>query len=43
MYVQVLLIKMNRRAAGAAATLALLLEWYNSRCSSDWRSGKGHR
>lgn len=35
MYVQVLLIKMHRRAAGVAAILALLSEWHKSRCSSE--------
>lgn len=35
MYVQVLLIKMRRRATGVAATSALLSEWHKSRCSSE--------
>lgn len=35
MYVQVLLIKMHRRAAGVTAVSALLSEWHKSRCSSE--------
>ncbi len=36
MYVQVLLIKMHRGAAGVAARSALLSEWHKTRCSSEW-------
>lgn len=35
MYVQVLLIKIHRRAAEVAAMSALLSEWHKSRCSSE--------
>lgn len=35
MYVQVLLIRIHRRAGGVAAVSALLSEWHKSRCSSE--------
>lgn len=35
MYVQVLLIRIHRRAGRVAAVSALLSEWHKSRCSSE--------